>query len=78
MKNEKKINKLLTAADPNKKGVITFSKFVIIMEIIWNKIFLTVLLCSSGLLAQDQGKQSWIQNVNNVRQWRSAGSLQVT
>ena len=33
MKNEKKINKLLTAADPNKKGVITFSKFVIIMEI---------------------------------------------
>jgi len=33
MKNEKKINKLMAAADPNKKGVITFSKFVILMEI---------------------------------------------
>lgn len=32
LKNEKQNNKLITAADPNKKGVITFSKFVILME----------------------------------------------
>jgi Ca2+-binding EF-hand superfamily protein len=32
VKNEKRLNKLMTAADPNRRGVITFSKFVILME----------------------------------------------
>ena len=32
-KNPKRMNKFLEAADPNKKGVITFSKFIILMEI---------------------------------------------
>jgi Ca2+-binding EF-hand superfamily protein len=33
VRNEKRINKLANAADPNKKGSISFSKFVILMEI---------------------------------------------
>ena len=33
IKSEKKLNRLLGAADPNRKGFVTFSKFVILMEI---------------------------------------------
>jgi hypothetical protein len=32
-RNEKRMNRILEAADPNKKGIITFSKFIILMEI---------------------------------------------
>jgi hypothetical protein len=33
IKSEKKLNRLVGAADPNRKGFVTFSKFVILMEI---------------------------------------------